>query len=119
MPVLQSAESQSSKHCDCHSRKYHYVHNATDPVEYGGEYESISPTKPTAIFLVSAAATVLCLSQTALTQNARPRYKLVDLGTFGGPHSATGGTERCCFKHAQGPRRDGYRNSGSVCTELL
>ena len=50
------------------------------------------PTKLTAIFLVSAAATVLCLSRTALTQNARPRYKLVDLGTFGGPNSSRPGS---------------------------
>jgi probable HAF family extracellular repeat protein len=45
----------------------------------------------TRISLLVVALSAMCLSQTALTQNARPRYKLVDLGTFGGPHSAVGG----------------------------
>ena len=45
----------------------------------------------TRISLLLVALSTMCLSQTALTQNARPRYKLVDLGTFGGPHSAVGG----------------------------
>ena len=44
----------------------------------------------TRISLLLVALSTMCLSQTALTQNGRPRYKLVDLGTFGGPHSAVG-----------------------------
>lgn len=43
------------------------------------------------IVLLLVALSTMCLSQTTLTQNAHPRYKLVDLGTFGGPHSAVGG----------------------------
>jgi hypothetical protein len=46
----------------------------------------------TRISLLLVALSTMCLSQTALTQNARPRYKLVDLGTFGGPNSSLPGS---------------------------
>src|SRR3954454_11392079 len=49
------------------------------------------PTKLTALFLVSVAATVVTSAQNSTQKQnenqAPPRYRLVDLGTFGGPAS--------------------------------
>ena len=45
----------------------------------------------TRITLLLVTASTMCLPQSDLTRNTHPRYKLVDLGTFGGPHSAVGG----------------------------